>query len=139
ILDGFPRTLAQAKALDQRLENKAHILVLNFQLSDEVIIERITGRLVCKTCAKPYHKKFDPPQKELTCDACNASLIQRDDDKEEIVRKRLEVYRAQTEPLIQYYAKQKDVLKEINSQKEKAQVFQDVLEAIPPFAQAAVN
>lgn len=139
ILDGFPRTIAQAKALDQRLGNKAHILVLNFQLSDEVIIERITGRLVCKTCSKPYHKRFDQPKIELTCDVCNGTLIQRDDDKEEIVRKRLEVYRAQTEPLIQYYAKQKDVLKEIDSQKEKAQVFQDVLEAIPPFAQAALN
>lgn len=134
ILDGFPRTLAQAKALDQRLKGKAHVLVLNFQLSDEAIIERITGRLVCKDCGKPYHKKFDPPQKGLICDVCSASLIQRDDDKEEIVRKRLEVYRAQTEPLIQYYTNQKDVLKQIDSQKEKAQVFQDVLEATAPFA-----
>lgn len=137
ILDGFPRTLAQAKALDQRLKLKAHVVVLNFYLPDAVIIERITGRVVCKDCAKPYHKKFDPPKNESVCDICSGQLIQRGDDNEEIVRKRLEVYRAQTEPLIQYYAKQKDVLREIDSEKEKAQVFRDVLEAIPIHTQTA--
>lgn len=134
ILDGFPRTIAQAKALDQRLAGHAQVIVLNFNLSDAAIIERVTGRIACKDCGRPYHKKFDPPQSPSLCDACGGKLIQRDDDKEEIIRKRLEVYRAQTEPLIQYYTKQKGVLKEIDSQKAKEQVFHDVLEAIPTLS-----
>ncbi len=132
ILDGFPRTLAQARALDQRLKGCKRVIVLNFNLSDEMIIERVAGRIICKSCGRPYHKKFDPPQNELICDNCKGALIQRDDDKEEIIRKRLEVHRAQTEPLISYYANQKEVLREIDSQKEKEAVFQDVLEAVPP-------
>lgn len=132
ILDGFPRTIPQAVALDQRLINKVQLVVLNFSLADSAIIERVTGRIACKDCGRPYHKKFDPPKNEAVCDGCGGPLIQRDDDKEEIIRKRLEVYRAQTEPLIQHYAKQKDVLREIDSRKEKAQVFHDVMEALPP-------
>lgn len=131
ILDGFPRTLPQAKALDQRLKNRSRVVALNFNLADETIIERVTGRIACKECGRPYHKKFDPPKKESICDSCHGMLIQRDDDKEEIIRKRLEVYRAQTEPLIAYYAKQKEVLREIDSQNRKEQVFHDVLEAVP--------
>lgn len=131
ILDGFPRTIAQAKALDLRIQDKNLVIVLNFNLSDEAIIERVTGRIACKSCGRPYHKKFDPPQNESVCDHCGGVLFQRDDDKEEIIRKRLEVYRAQTAPLIEHYAKQEGVLREIDSQKDKAQVFQDVLEALP--------
>lgn len=131
ILDGSPRTIAQAKALDERLKNRNKIIVLNFNLADAAIIERVTGRIACKDCGRPYHKKFDPPKKDMICDSCSGSLIQRDDDREEIIRKRLEVYRAQTQPLIDYYAKQKEVLHEIDSQNEKAKVFNDVLEALP--------
>ena len=133
ILDGFPRTTAQAEALDRRLHQKNQIVVFNFNLSDDAIIERVTGRIACKNCGRPYHKTFDPPQNSTSCDLCGGQLLQRDDDKEEIIRKRLEVYRAQTEPLIGYYAQQKDVLKEIDSQNEKNQVFQNVLEALPYF------
>lgn len=130
ILDGFPRTIPQAKALDQRL--KGHrVVVLNFQLQDAVIIERIAGRLVCRDCGRPYHKKYDPPKFSAVCDACQGALYQRDDDREAIIQKRLEVYRVQTEPLIRYYAKKRGVLREIDSRKGKEQVFQDVLEALP--------
>ncbi|MBX7065823.1 MAG: adenylate kinase [Parachlamydiales bacterium] len=139
ILDGFPRTIPQAKALDIRLADKVQLVVLNFNLPDAAIIERVTGRIACKDCGRPFHKKFDPPKNESICDACGGKLIQRDDDKEEIIRKRLEVYRAQTEPLIHYYAQQKEVLKEIDSRKEKAQVFHDVMEALPPIHAAAVR
>ena len=131
ILDGFPRTIAQAQALDQRLQDGNQIIVLNFNVSDRALIERVTGRIACKSCGRSYHKRFDPPQSESICDHCGGDLFQRDDDKEEIIRKRLEVYRMQTAPLIAYYSKQKEVLREIDSQKEKAQVFQDVLEALP--------
>lgn len=130
ILDGFPRTEPQAKALDQQIQKHHRVIALNFNLSDAAIIERVTGRIACKGCGRPYHKKFDPPQKEMVCDSCNGLLIQRDDDKEEVIKKRLEVYRLQTEPLIRHYASQK-VLREINSQNGKEQVFHDVLEAVP--------
>ncbi len=131
ILDGFPRTLAQAQALDQRLKNRHRILALNFNLEDTLIIERVTGRIACKDCGRPYHKTYDPPKQDLLCDSCSGTLYQRDDDKEEIIRKRLDVYRAQTEPLIAYYAQKKNALREIDSQNNKSQVFQDVLEALP--------
>lgn len=131
ILDGFPRTMAQAKALDQRIQKMNRVVALNFNLSDSIIVERVTGRIACKDCGRPFHKKFDPPKKEMTCDSCNGLLTQRVDDTEEVVLKRLEVYRAQTQPLIDYYAKQKEVLREIDSQNGKEQVFHDVLDALP--------
>lgn len=130
ILDGFPRTMAQAKALDTRLGDRHRVIALNLNLPDRVIIERITGRIACKDCGRPFHKKFDPPKQPMICDGCSGPLYQRDDDREEIIRKRLDVYRVQTEPLIAYYAK-KEVLREINSENAKAQVFQDVLDALP--------
>ncbi len=136
ILDGFPRTIAQAKALDQRLAERNKVVALNLNLPDANIIERITGRIACKNCGRPFHRNYDPPKNEMVCDGCSGSLFQRDDDKEEVIRKRLEVYRAQTKPLIDYYAKQKQVLKEIDSQKDKSQVFHDVMEAIPQIATA---
>lgn len=135
ILDGSPRTLPQAKELDKRLGTHNRVIALNFNLADSVIIARITGRIACKECGKPYHKQYDPPKKEKVCDACGGELHQRDDDREEVIRKRLEVYRVQTQPLIDYYAKQKEVLREIDSENGKDQVFNDVLEALS--AQAA--
>lgn len=131
ILDGFPRTLAQAKALDERIADKNQVIALNFNLSDTVIIERVTGRIACRGCGRPFHKTFDPPKVAMTCDSCGGALSQREDDKEEIIRRRLEVYRAQTQPLIEYYAQKKEVLREIDSSNEKAQVFHDVIEALP--------
>lgn len=131
ILDGFPRTVPQAHELDKRLGDRSRVLALNFHIADPVLIERITGRIACKECGRPYHKKYDPPKQDMLCDSCGGTLYQRDDDKEEIIRKRLEVYHTQTEPLIHYYSKQKETLREINSENEKSQVFRDVLEALP--------
>lgn len=128
ILDGTPRTLTQARVLDQKLEGR--LIVLNFHLDDAEIIRRLSGRIACKNCGRPFHRQFELPKKEGTCDSCNGPLYQRDDDNEATVRKRLEVYRAQTLPLIEYYARQKGVLKEVNSHQEKDAVFQDVLEAL---------
>ena len=127
ILDGFPRTIAQAQALDKRLNGRHRIIAINFSLPDTVIIERITGRIICKKCSRPYHKTFDPPKRAMLCDACGSALFQRDDDREEIIRKRLEVYYHQTQPLIDYYTK---VLHAIDSQNGKEQVFRDVLVAL---------
>ncbi len=136
ILDGFPRTLAQAKALDARLNSRNRVVALNFELPDSAIVERITGRIVCKDCGRPFHKNFDPPPEDGSCNVCGGVLYQRDDDKEEVVLKRLEVYHAQTQPVIDYFAEKKGVLHPIDSRNGKEQVFHDVLEALPVPAHA---
>lgn len=131
ILDGFPRTLSQAKALDVRLADQAQLVALNFEVPDKVLIERITGRLMCKQCGRPYHKTFDPPPSSNSCETCNGSLYQRDDDKEEVIAKRLEVYHKQTQPVISYFAQKEQVLHEIDALNSKEKVYADVLEALP--------
>lgn len=126
LLDGFPRTIPQAKALSERLKD-AHLIAIHLSLSDEAIIERISGRLSCTHCGLVYHKKYAPPKKKLVCDHCEECLIQRTDDQEEVVKKRLQVYHEQTEPLIHYYAAEKRALKEVDSRGEKDQVFTEIL------------
>ncbi|MCB0220529.1 MAG: adenylate kinase [Chrysiogenetes bacterium] len=108
ILDGFPRTVAQADALGHMLEGAGRKIerVVNFIVPDDEIVARITGRRMCRECGATYHVKFDPPTKDGVCDKCGGELYQRDDDTEETVLKRLEVYRDQTAPLIDFYGKQ---------------------------------
>lgn len=108
ILDGFPRTVTQADALGKMLGEADRKIerVINFVVPDEEIVQRITGRRMCRECGATYHVSFDPPSKEGACDKCGGELYQRDDDTEETVRKRLDVYRDQTAPLIDYYSKQ---------------------------------
>ncbi|MCJ7550587.1 MAG: adenylate kinase [Anaerolineae bacterium] len=105
LLDGFPRTLAQAEALDVALaENGNGInLVLNIQVPTKELISRVTGRLLCRNCGASYHIKFRLPKEDGVCDKCGGELYQRDDDTEATARRRLEVYDAQTKPLIDYY------------------------------------
>ncbi|BAI81207.1 adenylate kinase [Deferribacter desulfuricans SSM1] len=108
ILDGFPRTIPQAEALDEMLKNDlnielTHIISLN--VPDELILERLTGRRSCPQCGAAYHIKYNPPKEDNKCDLCGADLIQRDDDKEETINKRLKVYHEQTEQLKEYYSK----------------------------------
>jgi len=107
ILDGFPRTIPQAEALDKLLIDLGIKLdaVLNILVTKEVILERMSGRWMCK-CGATYHIKNNPPKQEGKCDICSANLYQRDDDKEETVLNRLKVYKQQTEPLVDYYKKQ---------------------------------
>jgi adenylate kinase len=105
ILDGFPRTLDQAVALDGSLAELGIKLtrVLNIAVPDAELIRRMTGRRICKGCGATYHVVFNPPKNDALCDKCGNEVFQRDDDKEETVAKRLKVYQAQTEPLIGYY------------------------------------
>ncbi len=131
ILDGFPRTLPQAQALYAKLESKAQIIALNFEISDHCLIQRLTGRLMCKQCSRPYHKTFDPPPPSNHCQNCQGDLYQRDDDKEEVVQKRLEVYHEQTEPIIAYFAKKPNTLRPIDACHPKSQVYQDILHSLP--------
>lgn len=103
ILDGFPRTTAQADALTQ--SGVEIDKVLSLEVSDETIIERLSGRRECKACGTPYHVTYKPTTKEGICDACGGELIQRADDNEETVKNRIQVYHDQTEPIKEYYEK----------------------------------
>jgi adenylate kinase len=116
ILDGFPRTSAQAKMLEGILEKLGLRLnaALDIEASDETIIERLSGRRSCGKCGKIFHVKNIPPKVEGKCDACLAPLVQREDDKPETVKKRLETYREKTAPLVEYYNK-KGLLKVIDA------------------------
>ncbi len=108
LLDGFPRTIPQAEALKQALAEKglAINLVVNIVVPDDVLVERVSGRRLCRTCGASYHIKFNPPKTPGICDVDGGELYQRDDDQPETVRKRLEVYWKQTSPLIDYYRAQ---------------------------------
>ncbi|MCD6522913.1 MAG: adenylate kinase [Candidatus Diapherotrites archaeon] len=100
ILDGFPRTIEQAKALD----NITHIdLVINLVVPDEIIVKRLSSRIICKRCGAVYNLITLPPKKEGICDKCGGPLYQREDDKPEVIMQRLDVYKKQTAPLVEYY------------------------------------
>ncbi|OGI06999.1 MAG: adenylate kinase [Candidatus Margulisbacteria bacterium GWF2_35_9] len=103
LLDGFPRTIPQAKFLEDNGE--AFDLVIYFHITLERVLDRMSGRLTCKTCGASFHKKYNKPTKENICDNCGATLIVRDDDKPETVKKRYETYINQTEPLLSHYNK----------------------------------
>ena len=115
LLDGFPRTIPQAEALDQMLNSESLKVdkVVSIEVPDGEIISRISGRRVCEKCGAMYHKVFDPPKNSDICDKCRGNLYQRDDDREDVIRKRLEVYRGQTLPLKAYY-RNANILREID-------------------------
>jgi adenylate kinase len=108
ILDGFPRTVAQADALKQMLAGLGKSIehVLSIEVDKEELLGRITGRRTCRSCGRGYHIVFDPPKEAGKCDECGGELYQRDDDREETMRNRLAVYDEQTAPLIAYYAQE---------------------------------
>jgi adenylate kinase len=114
ILDGFPRNTAQAEALDTILTGMGMPLTaaLNIDVDMNDLLKRLTGRRTCKSCQQMYNIYFSPPKKEGVCDKCGGALFQRDDDKEETIKKRLEIYTKQTAPLIDYYSK-KNIMKTI--------------------------
>ncbi len=107
VLDGFPRTIPQAEALTAALEKLGTSIdyAINVEVPDENILKRMGGRRACLSCGATYHIEFNPTKKEGICDACGAETVLRDDDKPETVQKRLDVYHAQTQPLIEYYTK----------------------------------
>ncbi|MGA1848801.1 MAG: adenylate kinase [Thermoplasmatota archaeon] len=122
ILDGFPRAIPQAKALEDFVELDA---VVNITVDESALIRRITGRRMCK-CGATYHIDFNPPEIPGKCDKCGGPLYQRDDDREETVRNRLDVYRSQTEPLIEYY-REKGILKEIDGNRSIDEISSDII------------
>jgi adenylate kinase len=127
ILDGFPRTIPQAEALDS--SDVQIDKVISFDAKKETIIQRLSGRRTCKGCGAIFHVENIPPKVEGVCDKCEGELIQRDDDKPEAIEKRLDVYEQQTAPLIDYY-KTKEMLSNIDAEQELDIIVQDTLKAI---------
>lgn len=131
ILDGFPRTTEQAIALDGILKDLSINLtgVVNIGVPDTELVSRVTGRRICKACGATYHIAYNPSKVEGICDKCGGVLYQRDDDKEETVKKRLEAYHEQTAPLIGYYKKQ-GVFIDIEGMQNIDKVYTDLLAAL---------
>ncbi len=125
ILDGFPRTIAQADALASFCEIDS---VINFEIEDEKIIQRLSGRRLCKECGEGFHTKFMPPKVENVCDKCNGELYIRKDDQPESIKNRLVVYEKSTQPLIDYY-KDKGLLVNIDASGKPEDVSKSVLES----------
>ncbi len=128
LLDGFPRTLAQAEALDEALDLKGRRVnaALYINVPPEVLLDRLAGRLTCRNCGAVYHEKYNPPRVPGVCDVCGGELYQREDDRRETAGKRLQVYFEQTLPIIEYYRRRK-ILCEVNGDQPIEQVTHDLL------------
>jgi adenylate kinase len=131
ILDGFPRTIPQAQSLEEIVKKMGVALhhVLLMQVPHGLIVERLAGRRTCRGCGAPYHRSFDPPKQEGVCDRCGGELLQRDDDREETIRARLDVYDAQTAPLVDYY-RQRGILREIDGVGKVEDIQNRVIKAL---------
>ncbi len=130
LLDGFPRTLAQARALDERLAAKGGRVraALYLEVPRASLVERLAGRWLCRDCQASYHERFNPPTRPGTCDACGGTLYQRPDDRREVVEKRVSVYFEQTVPVVEYYAA-RGVLRRVDGDRAIAAVRTDLLRA----------
>lgn len=131
LLDGFPRTICQAEELDKYLRGKGQKLdiVIDLKVRKETLIERLTGRRVCKSCGASFHIINIPPKKAGICDKCGANLIQRADDNEETVLNRINVYDKQTSPLVEYY-RSNGVLKSFDGERKLNELFDAICQAI---------
>jgi adenylate kinase len=125
LLDGFPRTLPQAEALEKRLGRSARVQVLNLLVPDAALLERITGRRTCEKCGHVHHVKHAVPRTASKCDKCGGALVQRSDDTEPVFKKRLSVYREQTQPLEAFY-KKRGLLTDIDGDQKPDDVFRDL-------------
>ena len=140
ILDGFPRTVAQAAKLDAMLQERREQLnaVINFDIPDQTLLPRVTGRLIHPASGRSYHKLFNPPKVAMKDDVTGESLIQRADDNEQSMKVRLEAFHKQTQPVIDYY-RQRGVLKDIDADKPFASVYQQIQQAIKATLQQQPN
>lgn len=131
ILDGFPRTIPQAVALEDMLKKHGKELdkVILFEISEDDVVDRISGRLTCSQCGALYHVKYKPPKEDLKCDVCGGKLIQREDDKEEVVRKRFKVYQEQTQPLVDFY-KERNKLIGLDATQSVEEISKKIIEAL---------
>ncbi len=127
LLDGFPRTIPQAEALEKLLEeiHRPITMVIDITADKEALIRRISGRRVCKTCAAPYHIEFKPSKEPNVCDLCHGPLVQRKDDTVEVLTERLDAYETQTKPLVNFY-KERNLLKSVDGLQDIEDVFKDI-------------
>ena len=131
LFDGFPRNIDQAKALDLGMEERNQKIdhVVYFNVDEEILIQRITGRRVCTNCGATFHVTNNPPKKEGICDKCGSELIQRNDDNKDTVKNRIDVYNAHTSVLIDYY-KEKGILFSIDGTNSPDEVFEEFLDKL---------
>jgi adenylate kinase len=131
VLDGFPRTLEQAKALEKALEEQGESIdrVANIRVSEEELIQRLGGRLICRRCQRPYHELNSVPRKKGICDECGGELYQREDDAPEAVSRRIKVFAEQTAPLIHYYS-EKGNLVEVDGEGSIDGVAESLINAV---------
>jgi adenylate kinase len=134
ILDGFPRTLAQTEILNKLLQERGQHLdaAIFLQISDRTVLDRLSGRLICSACQKSYHVEYNPPKQVGVCDVCGAKLERRKDDEPETIKKRLKVFHAQTEPILEYY-RQKQLLVTIDANAEVEEVSARIKKAVEQF------
>lgn len=127
VLDGFPRNVAQAEVLDYILSEAGKKLdaVVNIEVGEREIVERMTGRRTCRECGAVYHLKFNPPKDPSVCPSCGGELYQRDDDREETVLNRLKVYKVHTEPLLGYYAR-RGLLVSVDGERSISEILDDI-------------
>lgn len=131
ILDGFPRTIPQAEALQEILTDLGRKVscVLSIEVEEEKLVVRLTGRRICRNCGQSYHLVFNPPARDGICGRCGGELYQRDDDKEETIRQRLAVYWEQTQPLVAFYER-KNLLKRIDGSDSKEKILSRIVEVV---------
>jgi adenylate kinase len=131
MLDGFPRTVAQAEALDQMLESQGLTLehVVSFLVDRVELVDRLSGRMVCSSCGASYHELTKPPKTGGVCDICGGTVVKRDDDKAEVVEARLETFQASTKPVEEFYRTQ-GRLREVQAEGDEGAVFRRVLQAV---------
>lgn len=131
LLDGFPRNVPQAEALDKMLANQGlavdHVVFMD--APEESLLERLCGRLICRGCGFGFHRQYSPPQKSGLCDRCGAELYQREDDREDVIAHRLEVYREQTEPLLDYY-QGRDGFSRLDASGEMSSVYSELKQVV---------
>jgi adenylate kinase len=135
LLDGYPRTIPQAKALDEIMDDLNRKLdgVVNIDVGTNALVRRLSGRRICKACGASYHVMFNPPKARDVCDACGGELYQRADDQEEAIKNRLAVYKKQTQPVLDYY-KKKGILVDIDGDREIEEVKADMIKALEQLA-----
>lgn len=134
LLDGFPRTTVQAEALDEMLASLGRKIdvALHIDVPNDLLIQRLSGREICKSCARVYHRVFTPAKTAGVCDKCGGELFQRPDDKEETAVKRLAVYAEETTPVLNYY-QQKGLVVTLDGARSQEQVGQDIKTALEPY------
>ncbi len=131
VLDGFPRNVAQAEALSKMLAEHGIVIdrVVFMEAEETVLINRLSGRLICSACGFGFHRHYSPPEKEGCCDRCGSSLYQRDDDREEVIGSRLKVYGTQTAPLLDYYANS-DLFRSVDAEGNLDDIYSRLVQAL---------